>query len=167
MGVSNFNGIIRKFSSVTRLSKELSGVVKYTPDFKIENVKDRDWDSEWKKALKLFKVVPEFWICPSWCEPIRNVEINLIEVFESFFKRRLLHEVSGKSIGHCYCKYTRTNIDRSVRTVEFVGGIWPGGTLLLSGILEPQVDRVMTAFDQSFMLFEIIKKWLGIARGKT
>lgn len=47
------------------------------PDFKIEQVEDKDWVREWMDTFKPMPFGKRLWICPSWLEPEDPNAINL------------------------------------------------------------------------------------------
>ena len=56
----------------------LSTQLNRNPDLDIDIIDDRDWERSWLDSLKPIRVGKGIWVCPSWCKPVQENEINLI-----------------------------------------------------------------------------------------
>jgi ribosomal protein L11 methyltransferase len=59
------------------VKEAISGHLDRPPDLEIETIDDRDWERSWLDSLKPIRVGKGIWVCPSWCEPVQDNEINL------------------------------------------------------------------------------------------
>ncbi len=64
--------------SIDSMVAKLSNLLNKKPDLVIENLEDQDWERSWLKNFRPLKVGLRLWVCPSWCEPVREHDINLI-----------------------------------------------------------------------------------------
>jgi ribosomal protein L11 methyltransferase len=60
-----------------QLKTALSRHLHRPADLEIEIVDDRDWERSWLDSLKPIRVGKGIWVCPSWCKPVQEDEINL------------------------------------------------------------------------------------------
>ena len=61
----------------SQIKQKLQTLTAQQPDFRWEQLEDKDWSQEWKKYFSPVKCGDRLWICPSWIEPPDANGINL------------------------------------------------------------------------------------------
>ena len=61
----------------SQIKQKLQALTAQQPDFRWEQLEDKDWSQEWKKYFSPVKCGDRLWICPSWIEPPDADGINL------------------------------------------------------------------------------------------
>ena len=56
----------------------ISQQLKTTPDYRWEQLEDKDWEREWMSNYHPIEVSDSLWICPSWCEPPNPKATNVM-----------------------------------------------------------------------------------------
>ena len=64
--------------SVEPIFAALNERLQILPEVHVSVLDDQDWERSWLDQFKPIRVGQNLWVCPSWCEPVRKDEINLI-----------------------------------------------------------------------------------------
>lgn len=56
----------------------MNAQLKTAPEYRWEQLEDKDWEREWMSNYHPIEVSDSLWICPSWCEPPAPDVINVM-----------------------------------------------------------------------------------------
>ena len=71
-------GLFDAGCDTTKSIDTISQQLKKTPQYRWEQLEDKDWEREWMSNYHPIQVSDTLWICPSWCEPPEPTATNIM-----------------------------------------------------------------------------------------